>query len=218
MKFPLTKVKACIFDLDGTLLDSMGLWQDIDVAYLARFDIPFDASISEDIKSMTFNESADYFIERFHLPKSKAEIMDDWNDMAEEAYRYHIPTKPGVHEFLAYLEQHQIKMCVATSCTKEHALLALDRLGLLKYFEFMLTCQEVGKNKEYPDIFLACVEQLEIPIAQTMVFEDLLVALTVAQNEGFQTCAVEDILTKHQNAEVQQVADYFIQDFNEFER
>ncbi|MDH6367705.1 MULTISPECIES: HAD family phosphatase [unclassified Breznakia] len=218
MKFPYHKTSACIFDLDGTLLDSMGLWQDIDKEYLARFNIPFDDQISEDIKSMTFNESADYFLERFELPKTKEEIMDDWNEMAEEAYRDTIPTKPGVHAFLADLEAHNIKMCIATSCTKEHALLALDRLGILKYFDFLLTCKDVGKNKEFPDVFLACAKKLDVPIKKTMVFEDLLVALQVAKKEGFQTCAVEDILTVHQNKEVKAVADIFIRDFTEFER
>lgn len=213
----LKGIDACIFDLDGTLLDSMEVWQEVDRKYLASYGIQFCEQFSEDIKKMTFHESAKYFIETFNIPKTEAEIMEDWNAMVEVEYRENIPLKEGVVELLSQMQQRGIKMCVATSCNKKHAQMALERLGIAAYFSFVRTCKEIGKNKEHPDIFLACCEELEASIERTMVFEDLLVALTVAKREGFQTCGVHDMLSTHEQTAIAKICDYFIYSFEELQ-
>lgn len=208
-------IDACIFDLDGTLLDSMHVWQKVDETYLARYGIEFDPSFSEEIKKMTFKESAAYFIEKFNIPKSEKEIMNDWNEMVEKEYQFNIPLKEGVLEFLDRLKRDGMKMCVATSCNKKHALLALERLQIADYFEFVKTCKDVGKNKEHPDIFIECAKNLNSEISNIMVFEDLLMALQVAKNEGFKTCGIKDILSLHEEVEIKQISDYYLDSFED---
>ncbi|NCC55144.1 MAG: HAD family phosphatase [Erysipelotrichia bacterium] len=208
-------IKACIFDLDGTLLDSMSLWQEVDRKYLARYGIHFDPKYSEEIKKMSFNESAKYFIDKFHIPRSEEEIKQDWNEMVEVEYRHHIQSKKGSYEMLEAMHFHQIKMCVATSCNKEHAKLALERLQLLPYISFILTCSEVGKNKEYPDIFHACAKKMNVKPEECFVVEDLYMALKVSKEEGFKTIGIYDHLSAHEKEAAQSVCDYYIHDFYE---
>lgn len=210
-----SKIKACIFDLDGTLLDSMSLWQEVDRKYLARFGIAFDPIYSEEIKKMSFDESAKYFIEKFNIPRSEEEIKEDWNRMVEVEYRDNIVAKPGSLEIIQNLAKHNIAMCVATSCNKEHARIALERLGMLSYFDFILTCAEVGKNKEYPDVFHACAQRFEVAPHECLVFEDLYMALNVCHKEGFKTVGVYDHLSAHEKSDVKQVCDYYVYDFFE---
>lgn len=208
-------IKACIFDLDGTLLDSMALWQNVDRKYLARFGIEFDPMYSEEIKKMSFNESAVYFVEKFKIPRSVEQIKQDWNEMVEVEYRDNIQSKEGTYELLSALHEKGIKMCVATSCNKEHAIMALKRLNMYHFFSFVLTCAEVGKNKEYPDIFYECAKQLDVVPEECFVLEDLYMALKVAHDGNFKTIGIYDHLSAHEKEAVKQISDYYIHDFYE---
>ena len=208
-------LEACIFDLDGTILDSMSIWQEVDRKYLAAYGIEFDPKFSEEIKKLTFNESAKYFIEKFNIPKSEKEIMDDWNQMVEVEYRDNVQLKKGAKDFLHHLHSNKIKMCIATACNKKHARMALERLGILSYFSFIKTCKEVGKNKEHPDIFLKCSEEMDVRVENTMIFEDLLMALEIAKKEGFRTCGIYDVLSSHESKRIAHTCDIFISDFHE---
>ena len=208
-------IKACIFDLDGTLLDSMSLWQDVDKQYLAKFGIQFDPTYSEEIKKMSFDESAKYFIEKFKIPRSEKQIKEDWNAMVEVAYRDHLRAKAGSLEMIQMLAKHNISMCVATSCNKKHAKMALERLGMLPYIDFILTCADVGKNKEFPDVFHKCAKMMAVKPHECYVFEDLYMALQVCHKEGFKTVGVYDALSAHDVNDAKQLCDYYIHDFFE---
>lgn len=212
-KIDLREINGCIFDLDGTLLDSMHVWQDVDRKYLARFGIKFDVKYSNEIKKMTFNESADYFINKFNIPRSKHEIMNDWNEMVEIEYRYNIKLKKGAKVVLKALKENDIKMCIATSCNENHAVMALKRLKIDNYFTFLKTCKQVGKNKEFPDIFIDCAIGMNTPIEKTIVFEDLYMALKVAGNAGFKTCGIIDELSKHETIKILDTCDYCYKSF-----
>lgn len=209
------KIKGCIFDLDGTLLDSMNVWKEVDRKYLNRFGIAFDPMFSEEIKYLTFNESAKYFIEKFHIPKSEEEIKQDWIQMVEAEYRDTIPLKEGVKTFLDYCEEKKLKMCIATSCNIEHAKMALQRLGIIDSFAFIKTCNEVGKNKEYPDIFLSCAEQMSLEPSSCIVFEDLYIALKVAKEAGFKTVGIHDEFNHKDQLLSIEICDKYIYHFNE---
>lgn len=207
------EIKAFIFDLDGTILDSTQLWKDVDYHYLKRFNIEFKDEYTEEIKLMSFNESAKYFIDKFKIPRSEEEIKADWNEMVLEEYRDNIPCKEGVQPFLETLKKRGIKMCVATSCNKEHAIMALKRLNLYSYFSFVRTCSEAGRNKEFPDLFCQCAKLLEVNNEECFVVEDLYSALEVAKKVGFKTIGIYDDLNRNQKEEIEILCDYYIESF-----
>ena len=110
----LSQIKAVIFDLDGTLVDSMGLWKDIDIEFLGERGITYEDDLQEKIEGMSFTETAVYFKEYYHLDESVEELKKIWNQMAEYKYRYEVLPKPGVIEFLDTLKKKKIKMGIAT--------------------------------------------------------------------------------------------------------
>ncbi len=209
----LDNIKGCIFDLDGTLLDSMSVWQEVDRKYLKKFSIEFKPEYSDEIKKITFDENATYFINKFNLDLSEEQIKADWYTMVEEEYAQHIPMKKGALALLEHMHSLQIPMCIATSCHKPHALLALKRLGIDKYFDFIFTCKELNTNKHCSDIFLTCAEKFEILPTECMVVEDLFVALQVCHKEGFVCVGVHDQLSAHEREDIREVVDYYIEDF-----
>lgn len=211
----LKDIKGCIFDLDGTLLDSMHIWQEVDRKYLERFNIEFKPIYSEEIKKLTFDESAKYFIEKFNLDISESKIKQDWYEMIEEEYAYYIDCKKGARELLEYLSSLNIPMCIATSCHKPHALLALKRLGLDHYFDFILTSKELNTNKHQPLLFNSCANQMKVLPSECMVFEDLYVALQVCHHEGYVCVSIHDVLSSHEKEDIHQVVEYYIEDFEE---
>lgn len=211
----LNQAKGFIFDLDGTLLDSMDLWHEVDRKYLANYGIEYIPKYSDDIKGLTFDETAQYFIEQFNIPLDPETIKAQWNEMVEEKYKHHVLFKKGVPAFLELLKKHNIKMCVATSCNKRHATMALKRLGLLSYFEFIRTSDEAGKNKEYPDLFEQCASLLSLKKEECVVMEDLYNALKVAKAAGFLTMCVYEEHHKHEIEKIKEIVNCYIYSFEE---
>lgn len=115
----LDNIKAVIFDLDGTIADSMTVWSDIDKAFFAGRNIPVPDTLQKDIEGMSFTETADYFVKTFSLPESVEELKEIWRDQAMEQYRHHVKLKPGVWEFLSYLKEKHIRTGIATSNSRE---------------------------------------------------------------------------------------------------
>lgn len=213
--FSLNNIKGFIFDLDGTLLDSMSLWHEVDRKYLAQYGIEYILKYSNDIKGLTFDETAQYFIKNFNIPLSAETIKAQWNAMVEEEYKNYIQCKNGVPAFIKYLKSNGIKMCVATSCNKKHATMALERLGLLSYFDFIRTCDEVGKNKEYPDIYEQCASMLSLKNEDCVVVEDLYNALKVANNVGFKTMCIYEEHHAHEIQCIQEMVNWYIYSFKD---
>ena len=181
-----------IFDVDGTLLDSMGIWYDLDERFLQMHGIAVTEDLSKKLKEFSLQQSAEFLKREFHLPDTVPQIMEQISKMVEEEYFYHIPLKPGVEEYLAQLKKHGVRMCVATASEYEHVSRALERLGVDNYFEFILTCTEIGYGKDSPNIFRMAAERLGAEPREVTVYEDALYALRTARAAGFRTAAVYD--------------------------
>lgn len=211
----LDNVKAVIFDLDGTLVDSMWIWREIDIEYLARFGLTLPETLQSEIEGMSFRETAVYFKERFDIPDSLETIMNNWNEMAWEKYANEVPLKPGAKAFLDLCKSRNIKLGIATSNSRELAQNIADTHGLHDYFDCIMTGSDVAKGKPAPDIYLAAAEKLGVSPANCLVFEDICPGIMAGQSAGMRVCAVEDDYSANQKAAKQQLADYYITDYSE---
>lgn len=209
-------IKALLFDMDGSMVDSMWIWRSIDIEYLGRFGIFLPENLQQCIEGKSFSETAEYFKERFALPDSVEQIKADWNRMARDKYANEVPLKKGVSALLAYCRNHDIKLGIATSNSRELAETVLQAHKILSYFDCILTSSEVEKGKPAPDIYLAVADALRVDPADCLVFEDIVPGIQAGLAAGMRVCAVYDKYSLYQDAEKRRIADYYINDFEEF--
>ncbi|MBR2294755.1 MAG: HAD family phosphatase [Clostridiales bacterium] len=183
-----------IFDLDGTILDSMDLWNRVDIAFLSKRGFQVTEEYTDIVKSRSMEDAAVYTKEAFGLRESPEEIMDEWNTMVGYAYAKEVALKPGVMEYLERASSLGLKLAFATALAKEHAYNALSNNGILNMFECGKTLEDVGKktDKRDPFIYLSITQRLNIPPRRTIVYEDVPAALEGARKGGFITCCVYD--------------------------
>lgn len=211
----LNNIQAVLFDLDGTLVDSMWMWKDIDVEYLARFGYELPVELQKDIEGMSLNETACYFKSRFQIPDSLEQMKQDWMDMARDKYSHQVPLKPGAKEFLRYLKERNIKTGIASSNGMELVQVVLRALQVEEYLDSVHTCCEVEKGKPAPDIYLLVANELGVFPENCLVFEDVPMGIMAGKQAGMKTCAVEDMSSMDQSEEKRALADYYIKDFFE---
>ena len=211
----LQNKKAVIFDLDGTLIDSMGMWKEIDVEYLGRFGVELPDTLQKDISGMSFTETAVYFKETFGIPDSIEKIKQTWNEMAMYKYTNEVPLKPGVLEFLKELKRRGIKTGIATSNSVELVRAVLKSLQIQEYMDEVHTSCEVSKGKPAPDIYLFVAECLGVEPEQCLVFEDIPEGILAGKRAGMQVCAVDDEFSKSMEEEKRELADYYITNYDE---
>lgn len=205
-------IKGAIFDLDGTLLDSMWIWDTVGEVYLRSIGIEPRENLAETLKTFTLEKAAEYFREHYGVTQTVAEIVDSVNGMIESFYQYTVPLKKGVHEFLERLSEGGVKMCIATVSDRYLAEAALERLEIRKYFSEIFTTAEVGCDKTTPQIYRTALAHLGTKKRETVVFEDAYHALMIAGNDGFPTAAVYDEHESRQ-AEMKTNGDYYIIDY-----
>jgi len=211
----LNDIDAVIFDLDGTLVDSMWIWREIDIEYLGRYGLELPETLQSEIEGMSFAETAVYFKNRFELPDSLEEIMRNWNEMAWEKYAKEVPLKPGAKEFLDLCKSRGIKLGIATSNSRELAQNVADVHGLHDYFDCIMTGSDVEKGKPAPDIYLAVASQRVVGPSRCLVFEDICHCITAGLAAGMSVCAVEDAYSAPQRNAKQKLAHYYINDYTE---
>ena len=211
-------VKAVIFDLDGTLVDSMWMWKAIDIEYLARFGIEIPEDLQKSIEGKSFSETAEYFKERFQLPEPLEQIKADWNRMAWDKYANQVPLKEGVAEYLEYLRENKIKMGIATSNSRELVDLVTKALNVHSYFSSIRTSCEVEKGKPAPDIYLLVAKDLEVAPEECLVYEDVIHGIIGGKNANMKVCAVEDEFSAAERAKKQELADYYIENYHQVDR
>ena len=205
--------EAVIFDLDGSLVDSMWMWERIDIEYLGKFGIPMPKDLQRQIEGMSFNETAQYFKSHFHLPDSLEQIKEAWNRMAWDKYRHEVPLKPGAAAFLEQCRKDGVRLGIATSNSRELVETIAEVHGLREYFSCIMTACDVKKGKPAPDIYLAVAGALGVSPKNCLVFEDIVPGIMAGKNAGMEVCAVEDAYSLSQKGEKQLLADYYIEDF-----
>lgn len=208
--------EAVIFDLDGSLVDSMWMWREIDIEYLGRFGIPLPEDLQARIEGMSFSETAVFFKENFDIPDTIEQMKSDWNQMAWDKYMNEVPLKPGAKEFLAGCRQRGIKLGIATSNSRELVENVAAAHQLKDYFSCIMTGCDVKRGKPSPDIYLAVAEKLQVNPANCLVFEDIIPGIQAGKNAGMEVCAVEDAYSIAVREEKAELADYYIEDFFDF--
>lgn len=214
----LKNIKAVLFDLDGTLVDSMWLWKAIDIEYLKKFDLEFPDDFQNEIEGMSFTETAHYFKKRFNLPVDIEAIKKEWNKMASEYYLHRVPLKQHVMQFLDYLVANNYKTGIGTSNSKELVNMIIDKFGLSGHFGSVRTSCEVNKGKPSPDIYLKVAEDLGVRPENCLVFEDVPAGIMAAKNAGMKVCAIYDDFSKDIIDEIKALADYYIEGYHELIR
>lgn len=185
--------KFAIFDMDGTLVDSLPFWKELSKEYLVKKglkNVPID--VLERIKPMTVKESARFFVNELGVDGSPESVAVEINDMMACHYREDIPVKPGVSEYLGVLREQGVRMCVASATVEPLIDACLERLGLRHFFEFSLSCDTVGAGKSSPLVYQRAAERLGSQPEDTAVYEDSLLAATTAKAAGFYLCVVAD--------------------------
>lgn len=211
----LDEIKAVIFDLDGTLVDSMGLWRDIDIEFLGARGIAYEDDLQEKIEGMSFTETAVFCKEYYHLKESVEELKAIWNAMAKDKYRYEILPKPGVLQFLDILKERGIKMGIATSNSEELISAVNDAYHFDRYMSCIVTSCSVNKGKPAPDVYLEAARQLGVNPRECLVFEDIVKGIEAGKNAGMKVCAVEDDFSAGQREKKIEISDYYIETYDD---
>ena len=211
----LKDIDAVIFDLDGTLVDSMWMWEAIDIEYLARFGLEFPEDLQRRIEGMSFSETAIYFKERFKLADSLEQIKSDWNRMAWDKYLYEVPLKEGVIEFLEYLKENKIPAGIATSNSRELAELIINRHNISGYFSSIRTSCDVDRGKPSPDIYLLVASDLMAEPERCLVFEDVIQGVMAGKNAKMKVCSVYDKSSEMDEEQKIRLSDYYIHSMKE---
>ena len=208
------RIRGAIFDVDGTLLDSMFIWDTIGETYLRSIGYQPKENLNETFKNMSLHQAARYYQTEYGVTRSIDQIMDGVNAMLERYYRFEVPLKPGAAELLERLRQSGVRLCIATATDRHLVEAALDRCGVLSCFGEIFTCNEVGHGKDEPDIFEAALRSLGTRREETLVFDDALYAVRTAKEAGFPVAAVYDNHERSQ-AEVRARSDLYLEDLTQ---
>ena len=212
----LDKIEAVLFDLDGTLADSMWIWEEIDKQYLKEMKLPMPEDLQkfqDEMEGMGFTDTAVFFKNYFQIPDSIEEIMAKWVSMAEYKYSHEIPLKKGAKEFLALLKEKNIKVGICSSNNIELIRGFLRAHGIEEYFSAITTCCDVPKSKPAPDVYLATAEKLQTKPEHCLVFEDVPMGILAGKNAGMKVCTIEDAFSQKQIEKKKELADFYIRDY-----
>ncbi len=214
----LKDIEALIFDLDGTLVDSMWIWKEIDREYLRQFDIETPDDIQLQIEGKGFTETASYFKERFLIPDDVETIKRHWNELAWEKYSTQVPMKPGAVDFLHYAKKKNLKMGIATSNSVELAKRVADVHGLHDFFAVIKTSCDVKRGKPAPDVYQMVASELRADPERCLVFEDIIPGIMAGKAAGMTVCGVDDEYSVSQREEKIRLCDYYIRHYDEIPR
>ncbi|GHV52108.1 beta-phosphoglucomutase [Synergistales bacterium] len=214
-------MNSAIFDLDGTLIDSMKVWEKIDADFLAKRGLSVPPDYFGAISALGFRETANYTIKRFGLRDSAEDLTREWNDMAYHEYARNIRLKPYAREYLTKLKSMKVKLAVATSSPSVLCNAALSNNGIAGYFDVIQTADSAYSSsaeiydKRSPRVFLQAADKLSVQPERCAVFEDILRAVRSAKAAGMTVYAVYDESSKEDWEEIKREADGFLYDFKD---
>ncbi len=212
----LENIDGIIFDMDGTLLDSMWIWPSIDDDYLRKYDLEKPEGFHEAMEGMSYAEVAQFFLDTFpQLSQSRQEVMDEWLVMAREKYRTQVAMKEGAHAFICEMRSQGKKIGIATSNARELTEDALEALKIGGLFDVVRTAGEAGAGKPAPDVYLMVAGEMEVSPERCLVFEDVPMGILAGKNAGMRVCAVKDDFSEPQRMRKRELADYYIQDYHD---
>ena len=203
-------MKAAIFDMDGTILDSMCVWDGLGADYLRSVGVEPPDDLWEIMRTLSFQETADYFIREFSLPHSAQEMMRIWEEYSAERYRTMAKLKPGAMEYLRLLNAAGVKICLATATDGEMAREMLETHGVDRFFRFIITEADVGACKTAPDIYFEAARRLGESPADCVVIEDSLHAIETAKKAGFIVWGVYDEASADRQDRIRALCDRMI--------
>ena len=209
----LDNIKGAIFDLDGTMLDSMWVWHEVDKRFLSDrgHEVPLD--YMDNINHMTMQETANYTISRFELTDTPEKLMAEWTMLAKNAYEREVVLKPNVREYIDQLSAKGVKLCIATALQEDLTRAVLDNCLVLKYFSSITNVSEVSRGKAFPDVYIKAADKMGLIPSECVVFEDILAGIMSAKSGGFKTVGVYDESSRSSMDKIKQTADIYINDF-----
>lgn len=210
-----TDIKAAIFDLDGTLIDSMWVWDQIDIDYLTSRGFQVPNNLKDEINHLSFEQCATYFKKRFNINSSEEDMLKEWNNSAYNYYANIIPLKKGAREILNYLKGKGIKIGLVTSNNYSLINATLEHNKIKDYFETITTTGEVSNGKNKPDVYLLAANKLGVEPQNCIVFEDILEAVRGAKAANMKVVAVYDKAASYQRQTLEETADKYIMDYFE---
>lgn len=205
----MTNINGVIFDLDGTLIDSMWIWGNVAEAYLISHGKTPRPGLRLDLRALNTREEAQYYIDEYGVDLPIEEVMAGRDDMMLKFLLTEVELKKGVMAVLQTLKQRGVKMCIATATDRDLVEPSLQRHKIGSYFERVFTCTEENTSKKYPDIYIRAAEFLGTDIDKTLVVEDALYAIKTAKKAGFAVAGVYDRLAADQQEEIKTLCDYY---------
>jgi HAD superfamily hydrolase (TIGR01509 family) len=209
----LDSIKAVVFDVDGTLVDSMWIWKQVDIEFLGKRGIALPYDLQKGIEGLSYTETAIYFKNKFKLTESIEDIKEEWRVLAEDYYRNKVIMKNGAKELIQLVYNRGIKLGIATSNSKELVDYMLERHSLKDYFHVVRTSCEVPRGKPYPDVYLKVAEDLDLDVSQCLAFEDTVAGATAAKTAGMRVIVIEDDYSLDSKDKLLQICERYIKDY-----
>lgn len=206
--------KGAIFDLDGTLIDSMNVWNEVDVDFFANHDIPMPDDYTKTIAPMGVYNAALYSKNQFNMKESVEEIIDEWRCLARKKY-LDISLKDGAKEYLFHLKDRGVKLAIATASEEELFGPLLKKHGVYDLFDNITTLGEVSRGKGFPDIYEKAAGKMNVKNSECIVFEDILLGIKGAKEGGFIAVGMKDFSSEKDREAIIKICDKFIESFKE---